>query len=108
VALTFHCVCLAWCFFRLTNLADSLACVRKCWAFDADKLLVGGVNDVSLWLLLAAYGALTGLTYLVARRTPTRPELEHGFRWGFGAALLVLAVLLSPGGDAPPFIYFQF
>src|SRR5262249_54797106 len=29
VLATFHCVCLAWCFFRLTALPDSLACVRK-------------------------------------------------------------------------------
>jgi alginate O-acetyltransferase complex protein AlgI len=110
VTLTFHCVCLAWCFFRLTNLTESLACVRKCWAFEADKLLVGGVNDVSLWLLLAAYGVLTGLAYLVTRYSEalTRTPVASGFRWGFGAALLVLAVLLSPGGDAPPFIYFQF
>jgi hypothetical protein len=28
--------------------------------------------------------------------------------WGFGVALLLLALLLSPAGDAPPFIYFQF
>ena len=33
VAVTFHCVCLAWCFFRLTVLADSLACVRKWFVF---------------------------------------------------------------------------
>ena len=31
-----------------------------------------------------------------------------GLAWGFGAALLLLAVLLAPGGEKPPFIYFQF
>src|SRR5262249_47789030 len=29
IALTFHAVCLGWCFFRLTHLAESLACVDK-------------------------------------------------------------------------------
>lgn len=114
VTLTFHAVCLAWCFFRLTNLMDSLACVCKCVVFDADKLLVGGANDPSLWLLLGVYGILSGLTvawFHLSRHTVIRPglaSLELGFRWGFGAALAVLALLLSPGVEAPPFIYFQF
>src|SRR5205823_3977417 len=58
VALTFHCVCLAWCFFRLTVVSESLACVQKWAVFDADKLFVGGSDDVSLWLALAVYGLL--------------------------------------------------
>ena len=32
--LTFHCVCLAWCFFRLIDLKASLACVRTTSHFD--------------------------------------------------------------------------
>ena len=45
IALTFHCVCLAWCFFRLTLLPDSLICVRKWFEFDWDKALIGGSAD---------------------------------------------------------------
>jgi alginate O-acetyltransferase complex protein AlgI len=114
-ALTFHSVCLAWCFFRLNTLADSLACVRKWWAFDADKLLTGGSHDVSLWLLLAVYGALAWAAHHWARvfngsaDTEVSPgPLIRGLVWGFGGSLVVLALLLSPGGDKPPFIYFQF
>ncbi len=128
VALTFHCVCLAWCFFRLTVLSESLACVRKWAVFDADKLFVGGSEDVSLWLALAVYGLLAWLAHhidfrsaLVAfrwragegaslERLPAgvaSPE-ARGFLWGVGVTLLLLALLLSPGGESAPFIYFQF
>ncbi len=116
VALTFHCVCLAWCFFRLGVLADSLACVRKWFAFDRDKILAGSAHDLSLWLLLALYGLLAWAAHHAARhpglvRWQTRRDLAplaHGFLWGAGVTALVLALLLSPGGEAPPFIYFQF
>jgi D-alanyl-lipoteichoic acid acyltransferase DltB (MBOAT superfamily) len=113
VVLTFHAVCLAWCFFRLTVLSESLACVGKWFVFDRDKLLVGGANDVSLWLLLGLYGAGVWLAHR-ARRLPVLDwlaapgPLARGFAWGAAAMLLVLAVLLSPGGEKPPFIYFQF
>jgi D-alanyl-lipoteichoic acid acyltransferase DltB (MBOAT superfamily) len=128
VVLTFHCVCLAWCFFRLTALGDSLACVEKWFTFDAGKTFVGGSGDLSLWLALAAYGALAWLAHhvdfrsavvgfrwrggeaLPLERVPqeVRGPMARGFLWGFGVMLLVLALLLSPGGISAPFIYFQF
>ncbi len=116
VALTFHCVCAAWCFFRLTDFTHSLMCLGKCFAFDTDKLFAGASGDVSLWLLLAAYAAFTKALD-GASRVPAwdglparvRPApVAHGFLWGLGVTLVVLALLLSPGGEAPPFIYFQF
>jgi D-alanyl-lipoteichoic acid acyltransferase DltB (MBOAT superfamily) len=116
VALTFQAVCLAWVFFRLSGLGDALACLRKWVAFDAGHAFAAGSADLSLWLLLAAYGVLTlaavrlgGLTVL-GRLTP-RPvlaPLARGFAWGLSAALFLLALLLAPGGEKPPFIYFQF
>jgi D-alanyl-lipoteichoic acid acyltransferase DltB (MBOAT superfamily) len=116
VVATFHCVCLAWCFFRLTVWRHSLICVQKWVVFDADKCFVGGSGDLSLWLVLALYGLLVlavhGCRRLPAlaelREHPERLPLAHGFAWGLGVGLLALAVLLSPGGEAPPFIYFQF
>jgi D-alanyl-lipoteichoic acid acyltransferase DltB (MBOAT superfamily) len=113
VVLTFHCVCLAWCFFRLTVLADSLACVRKAFVFDTDKLLAGDAKDVSLWLLVALYAAgvwaapQVGLSLRVGQGQ-TSASFARGFAWTFGLTLMLLAVCLSPGGAAPPFIYFQF
>jgi D-alanyl-lipoteichoic acid acyltransferase DltB (MBOAT superfamily) len=114
VALTFQCVCLAWCFFRLTDLQASVMCVQKWLVFDADKLLAGGSADRSLWLLLGVYAVFAWLGNRYGPRlaaTATRPVLapfSRGFAWGFGVTLLLLAVLLAPGGEAPPFIYFQF
>ncbi len=116
VVLTFHAVCLAWCFFRLNVLSESLACVRQAVVFDADKCLVGGAADRSIWLLLALYGLLVAAAMQWRRapalaalpEAPGRSPLAHGFAWGAGVMLLVLALLLAPGGEAPPFIYFQF
>jgi hypothetical protein len=114
--LTFHCVCLAWCFFRLNRLPDSFACIHKWFVFDADKVFIGGSADWSLWLLLALYGLLVWAAHRCSRLPSlagwqVRPDLApmaRGFLWGAGVTLLILALLLSPGGEAPPFIYFQF
>lgn len=116
VVLTFHAVCLAWCFFRLTDLADSFACVHKWFVFDLNKVLAGGLADRSLWLLLALYGLFAWVAMLWTRARPVgvwwaRPDLgpfARGLVWGTAATLLLLALLLSPGGGSPPFIYFQF
>lgn len=112
IALTFHAVCLAWCFFRLTVLSESLVCVQKWFSFDADKLLVGGSADLSLWLLLAIYGLFVCTIHFARQKLADAMQdpltIAHGFRWGFGVALLLLALLMSPGGESPPFIYFQF
>jgi alginate O-acetyltransferase complex protein AlgI len=116
LVLTFHCVCVAWCFFRLTDFTQSLVCLSKCLSFDTGKQFAGDSGDPSLWLLLVAY---TMVVWAIRRLTQAgvwegvlvRPRLApvaHGFLWGFGVVLLLLALLLSPGGEAPPFIYFQF
>ena len=47
IILTFHAVCLAWCFFRLTDLHDALACVGKLVVFDLDKTLAGAATDLA-------------------------------------------------------------
>jgi hypothetical protein len=91
-------------------------CVKKWFVFEADKMFIGGTADASLWLLLAIYGlaALVAhragrLDAVVAGVVPAwRAPLARGFGWGFAVTLLLLAVLLSPGGEKPPFIYFQF
>lgn len=116
LAVTFTLVCLAWCFFRLTELGESLACVKKWLVFDADKVLVGSAADLSLWALLVAYGMFAFLAYLarpyllaLGQAEPNRDQpLRRGFVWGFAGALLVLAILLAPATDTPAFIYFQF
>lgn len=116
VVLTFHCICTAWCFFRLTDFTQSLTCIDKCLSFNGQTLFAGSAGDLSLWLLLGAY---TAFAYAIAncRRVPSwrgvltepRPApFAQGVAWGLSVSLLLLALLLSPGGEAPAFIYFQF
>jgi hypothetical protein len=116
IVLTFHAVCFAWCFFRLTHLNESIECVRKWVVFDSDKLLAGGSDSVALWLMLAAYGLATTVAALATRGAPL-PEvaqrfagrpMTQGAAWGVSLSLVALAWSLSPGGQTTPFIYFQF
>jgi D-alanyl-lipoteichoic acid acyltransferase DltB (MBOAT superfamily) len=107
VFLTFHCVCLAWCFFRLTVLSDSLTCVRKWVEFDVDKMLPPTLLDPSLLVLVAGY-VIVSLVVAGVDRWVKSEAFAAGCRWGLRGAMLALAVLLAPGGAAPPFIYFQF
>jgi hypothetical protein len=116
ILLTFHAVCFAWCFFRLTDIRDSLSCVRKWVVFDADKMFAGGSGSASLWVLLAAYLAAAGLAMVVFRKAPVsllprviaHKPFALGASWGVAFSMLLLAFLLAPGGEKPPFIYFAF
>jgi alginate O-acetyltransferase complex protein AlgI len=114
VVLTFHCVCLAWCFFRLTTLSDSLACVRKWVDFSARRMVGPTLLDGSLAVLLAGYAVVGLAAFHLERRQqaqggePAPAPFLAGCRWGLCGGLLVLAALLAPGDVAPPFIYFQF
>jgi alginate O-acetyltransferase complex protein AlgI len=106
-ALTFHAVCLAWCFFRLTAVAHGVECVRKCVAFDPARMWRGPYTDPSVLMALAAYA----MVLLVAQAAKYRGEptpFRTGVAWGLRAATLVLAVLLAPPDLVQPFIYFQF
>jgi alginate O-acetyltransferase complex protein AlgI len=108
--LTFHCVCLAWCFFRLPRFPDALAAIEKWFTFNWHTALVGDAADPSLWLLLAAYGCAAWMAAYLAKNGATwlAGEFAQGWRWGAACGLLLLALLLAPGGDRPAFIYFQF
>jgi alginate O-acetyltransferase complex protein AlgI len=116
IVLTFNAVCLAWCFFRLTHLQDSLACIAKWIAFDWDKAFAGGSADPALWTLLAAYGVATFAARTMTNSEPVQAAvarldarpLTSGTVWGASLGLLALALLLAPGTQVQPFIYFQF
>ena len=114
VALTFHAVCLAWAFFRITDFADALACVKAVFVFDPALAFVGGSASAGLWLLVAAYAAVTWtLRRAVASAggldaVSGAAGLRSGVLWGGAAGVLALAWLLAPAGKVQPFIYFQF
>jgi alginate O-acetyltransferase complex protein AlgI len=110
VVVTFHAVCFAWCFFRLTDFDDALACVRKLAVFDPDKALAGGAADFKLWLLLAAYAIATAAAVVISRGAPVSSvgqqlrslPMLRGFYWGIAFGMLVLALTLAPGSQTHP------
>jgi hypothetical protein len=67
-------------------------------------------------VLLAAYALLSmlihyGFRWLQRWPTADRPLLAPflgGVQWGTVSSLFLLSFVLSRGGDAAPFIYFQF
>ena len=105
--LTFHAVCLAWCFFRLTAFGESVECVRKCVEFDPARMWSGPYTDPSVLMALAAYAMVVVMAY-AGRRMSLPDQFRTGFAWGLRAATLVLAALLAPPDLGQPFIYFQF
>jgi D-alanyl-lipoteichoic acid acyltransferase DltB (MBOAT superfamily) len=110
VALTFHCVCFAWCFFRLTHFADSVACVRKWVECDPAKMWGGPWTDPAVWLALVFYAALAWAAdalRALAGKGGAAP-VAAGAVWGVRFATLGLAALLAPTGVSAAFIYFQF
>jgi D-alanyl-lipoteichoic acid acyltransferase DltB (MBOAT superfamily) len=106
IAMTFAVVCLAWCFFRLTEWSASLACVRKAIDFDPALIGRGPAYDPSVWVAIAGYLALSAVADHLARG-PAGP-FRTGLRLGLSLGLFLLALLLGPGGPAAGFIYFQF
>ena len=116
VMLTFNVVCLAWSFFRLTRLSESLEALRKVVQFDPAKAFVGGSADLSVWLMLAVY-AISVLCFARLRRGASVPEFfaalhtrpfTRGLIAGGAIGLLVVSILLARTGEKMPFIYFQF
>ncbi len=116
IVLTFHAVCLAWCFFRLTRLGESLTCVRKLATFEHGKMFVGGAADVSLWLLLSIYAVAVVAVSVSVKGRPLEPTLQgmaakpfaKGLVLGCALGLFVISLLLARSGEKAPFIYFQF
>jgi D-alanyl-lipoteichoic acid acyltransferase DltB (MBOAT superfamily) len=109
VVLTFHGVCFAWCFFRLTRFADSLACVRKWVECDTATMWVGPWTDPAVWLALGLYAALAwAADALRAWVGKGDAPTAVGAVWGVRFATLALAALLAPTGANAAFIYFQF
>ncbi len=113
ILLTFHAVCLAWCFFRLTSSADAWICVRKAFAFDTSMGLAGRAYDPTLWISLVGYLLIMQVGRQIRRAWEssghkTTAAFWQGADWGYGAGLILLAILLAPAGGTPSFIYFQF
>jgi alginate O-acetyltransferase complex protein AlgI len=114
IVLTVHTVSLTWCFFRLPSITDGVTCV--CRAASFDTAFAGGSAEVGPWVLIAGYGLAVAIARHLTRGAPLEQVAEglmadpwrHGAFWGVAAGLLVLAVILSPGGQTQPFIYFQF
>ncbi|HEY4285192.1 MAG TPA: MBOAT family O-acyltransferase [Chthoniobacterales bacterium] len=116
VALTFNVVCLAWSFFRLNQLSESVEALRKVLQFEPAKLFAGGAADLSVWLLLGVY-AMGVFCFARLRRGASVPEFfaalhtrpfARGLITGGVIGLLIVSILLARTGEKVPFIYFQF
>jgi alginate O-acetyltransferase complex protein AlgI len=104
-ALTFACVCIAWVFFRATSFDQAVVLLAQMFnPFDAARLLAGAER-------LTAVGVMAALVVThVALRNKTIEEAIAAA--GYPALAVLLALMLiaivSAGGEARGFIYFQF
>ncbi len=116
VILTFNTVCLTWCFFRLTNFWESIACLQKAFVFEAAKMFVGGSGDIALWIMLAGYALAAAAAYVITRGATLATvsaalasrQFLRGAAWGGAVSLILAALALAQKGNNVPFIYFQF
>lgn len=113
---TFHLVVLAWGFFRLTSLGESLQCVGRMFFFDPSLPLANAVLDPLLLGLLGLYAVHAFVEHRAKERVREgdgyslaglAPFLQ-GVAWGDALMLLLLGIFLAPTGVPPAFIYFQF
>ena len=104
ILLTFHFVCLLWIFFRAPDIGSA-------WAYFG-ALFGGTWGPVNLdQLLVLTFGVAAVLALDISQaRTGDHAVL---LRWprpirGFAVAAFLLTIILWSGGEAQPFIYFQF
>jgi D-alanyl-lipoteichoic acid acyltransferase DltB (MBOAT superfamily) len=115
IAATFHFVCIAWAFFRITDFQSALLVLKKCIWFERGRLISSSIGDPSVWIPIFMYGIvisiMSGWLKTVSNNNHPAREIQglfhRGFAIGFGTALLGLSWMLSPG-EQSAFIYFQF
>lgn len=106
--LTFHAVCLAWCFFRLTQINESVICVQRWVDFIPARSFTGSAWDASLWCAILGYLGLLLLIAFIRKSSLLSERSKASFDWGYSVGLLLIAILLAPPGNGGGFIYFQF
>jgi alginate O-acetyltransferase complex protein AlgI len=104
ILFTFALVCLAWVFFRSLELTDSVDYLRGLFGFRAggvalDDLLVVGISLLFI-LIIDVSQRLTRDQEVVLRWAPPLRGIAY--------AMLFVWIVLWSGGEAQPFIYFQF
>lgn len=115
IVVTFHAVCIAWAFFRVTDFQQALLVLKKCIWFDRGRFISKTIVDPSVWTPIIMYGMVISIMSFwlktVSNNDQPAKELEgfsrRGFAIGFGITLLGISWLLSPG-EKSAFIYFQF
>ena len=105
MATTFLAVCAGWVFFRATTFEGAALVFKRLASWRSG--LWPNVDLTSFWwlaaLTLICHGiGRAGLWPTLVRRLPA-PVLGGGY-----AAVLTLALLLTPDGSNKVFIYFQF
>ncbi|MBI5231396.1 MAG: MBOAT family protein [Coriobacteriales bacterium] len=102
-AVTLLYICLAWIFFRITDVATALSVVRSLFEFGR-----AGVEWMSTWALLLV-PAVLACSVIYARLKPTLQPLRLAtFRGAFAATFVLLALALFWPTQSTPFIYLQF
>jgi alginate O-acetyltransferase complex protein AlgI len=98
---TFFLIVIGWVFFRADNLPMALQLLQTLFIWTSGPLF-GWAGSLALMLLVAG---------LIAHTLPNTFELEHEWRsWTVGAlaSLFLVCLFVIYGGNASPFLYFQF
>jgi alginate O-acetyltransferase complex protein AlgI len=104
-AVTFVCVCMAWTFFRATSFEQATMLIQQMLnPFDAAR----GLERIDRLTALAVMVALVA-THAALRNTTLEGAIAMaGYRALAVSLALMLIAIVSAGGEARGFIYFQF
>jgi hypothetical protein len=98
----FHCVVLAWVFFRADDLNAAKTVLTRIAAFDGTLFI-----DPNIFQNLCALVFLLVVEALVLSRLGNRLKKLTFVKLGFGA-ILILGIVLFGADSGSQFIYFQF
>ncbi|MGH8934845.1 MAG: MBOAT family O-acyltransferase [Acidimicrobiia bacterium] len=101
---TFHLVCLGWVFFRAESFSQALAYLNGLLIFRP------GLPQERFWVLVLAAGLAIFAVDLIQRnwRDDTAILGWGPVARGLSYGTMALAIIVASGGQATPFIYFQF
>jgi alginate O-acetyltransferase complex protein AlgI len=104
-AVTFVCVCIAWTFFRATSFDQAIVLLQQMSnPFDAAR----GLERVERVTALAVMAVLVATHAALRNMTPDEAIAAAGHRALAVSLALMLIAIVSAGGEARGFIYFQF
>jgi len=105
--MTFHCVCLAWIFFRAESSQEAFQIVYKIFHSNWHEIYLVSVSAKFGFFVIAATEFCHGMARALSARNVHWNDMPMILRWG-AYYVMLFAVLIFINFESKNFIYFQF